>query len=472
MTDVRAGSAAVTCTPPGTPAKYAGCSVGRTAQSRLGAGDLVLQTRGAVLRGTIRTHLHNATIRASVVTSVGAVEVELLVHARRQLVVLGGHGRGGEAAALVWQFHAAPAIPPSMGLKGAEAFAAPEPDYELNPPPNCTSNGCVQRLLFSSDGRGWATLWRSELKSGSLLVALTADLPRPATLLKTVRAAAEAAGALDAAEQLGMAALTAEHTGWWAAFYERGAFLTLPPAAARVEQFHWIQAYKVGSENACRRFRDSAAAAGFLDNCVLLDGINGPLSLSKTKWTGAIWDMNVEGSQWTSLGINAMEQTQALVERIPEQTLNFIASVPKAFRNDSAAISGGTGSMQYVAACAVEYCEFPLCLNASNVPDLGCLTQPEPAGAKQFASFFGGLPWICHSIWLVYRHSMDEAVLLKLAPLLQRATTMYLRTAIREKDGKLHLPSMFSPEYAVASVLITRCSSGACARFSPSARAC
>ena len=53
----------------------------------------------------------------------------------------------------------------------------------------------------------------------------------------------------------------------------------------------------------------------------------GPLSLSKTKWIAAIWDMNVEGSQWGSLGANAMEQALALVRRIPEQLPNLIASV-------------------------------------------------------------------------------------------------------------------------------------------------
>ena len=52
-----------------------------------------------------------------------------------------------------------------------------------------------------------------------------------------------------------------------------------------------------------------------------------PLSLSKTKWSAAIWDMNVEGSQWGSLGANAMEQALALVRRIPEQLPNLIASV-------------------------------------------------------------------------------------------------------------------------------------------------
>ena len=71
------------------------------------------------------------------------------------------------------------------------------------------------------------------------------------------------------------------------------------------------QVFKVGAENACRRFLDSAAAPGVLDNCMLLDGINGPLTLSKTKWPEAIWDMNVQGSQWAALAMNSMEQVRA-----------------------------------------------------------------------------------------------------------------------------------------------------------------
>ena len=54
---------------------------------------------------------------------------------------------------------------------------------------------------------------------------------------------------------------------------------------------------------------------------------------------------------------------------------------------------------------------------------------------------------------LVYRHTLDDTILQSLVPLLKRATTLYLRTAIHGADGKLHLPTMFSPEYANAADL-------------------
>ena len=58
---------------------------------------------------------------------------------------------------------------------------------------------------------------------------------------------------------------------------------------------------------------------------------------------------------------------------------------------------------------------------------LGCLTR----SSSNFSSFFGGLPWICHSMYLVYRHTMDEALLTSIVPLLKRATNLYLHTAQR-----------------------------------------
>ena len=156
--------------------------------------------------------------------------------------------------------------------------AAPPKGYAPNPPPQCNASSCRQSLLASAEGRGWVTAWRQD-GAARLVVALTTDLPRPAVADKTIRAAAEAHRALDAAFALGAEALAAEHASWWSRYYwsdGSGAFLSLPASAAQLEQFHWIQVFKIGAENACRRFKDSAwDDPSFLDNCVLLDGING-----------------------------------------------------------------------------------------------------------------------------------------------------------------------------------------------------
>ena len=76
------------------------CDGSSLSQSKYGVGSLVLQgTRGAVVSGSIRTHLHNATIVARLVTTAGAISFTVFVHAERQLVVVEGlRGVGGEGA--------------------------------------------------------------------------------------------------------------------------------------------------------------------------------------------------------------------------------------------------------------------------------------------------------------------------------------------------------------------------------------
>ena len=464
VSDIRTGDLAVTCNPTAPP-PYNTCGIsGRTARPRFGIGDLVLSGAGPIISGSIRTHLHNATIIATLTTAKGELSFAVYVHARRQIVVVEGlRGSGGEAGATVtWEFRPAPALPPGLFKElpgGGFTGAPPAGNYTLNPRPACTASGCRQALVASPEGRGWVTTWKQTDRS-RLLVAVTSDLPRPVVLPKTIRATAEAARALAAAVELGADVLAAEHTGWWAEYYwsttsvgSSGAFLSLPAAAAQLEQFHYIQVFKVGAENACRRFADSAYSdqPDYLDNCILLDGINGPLSVSKTKWSEAIWDMNVEGSQWASFSANMIEQARALPLRIAEQLPNMIATVPPHMRNDSAAISGGTGSLSFVADCAIKYCTFPVCANVTTVPDMACLVHstPLPPGGRKYpkgfvfgSNYYGGLPWICHNIWLVYRHTLDEAILQSLVPLLKRATTLYLRTATHGADGKLHLPTV------------------------------
>ena len=154
---------------------------------------------------------------------------------------------------------------------------------------------------------------------------------------------------------------------------------------------------------------------------------------------------------------NHVEQAMSLARRLPEQLPNLILNVPPSFRNDSASMAMVTPAYSLLAVCAMEYCpQYPLCNASTEIPDLACLTRPydptpNPAHHSTFDganSYYGGLPWISHNLWSIYRHTMDESVLRGLFPLLSRATNFYVRTSIRGGDGKLHLPPTFSPEYA------------------------
>ena len=438
------------------------------ARPRLGIGALILrQTSGKIIGGSIRTNLHNASISARIRTTQGDVEFNAFIHATRQLLVVRGlRGSGGERhTQLRFDFVPAPAVSPVQfeAKRTAGAFTrftgSPLPGhYAPNPPASCSNNSCRQSLLVSREGRGWVTSWRSG-SGGQLLLTVTSDIPvRVGIAPKTTRASTEAASVLAAAAALDPSALVAEHSSWWAHLYwsdSSGAFVSLPAAAAKVEQFHWITLLKVASENACRRFVDSAFPPGILDNCLLLDGLNFVGPMQKTKYPFAIWDMNVQGAQWGSHSSNLPEQSLALARRIPEQLSNFIASVPRDMRNDSASINVETASLSFLAECMVRHCDsdaFPLCVNnfsaVQDLPDEACLQH---SGSLVPQNFYGGLPWVCHSIWLVYRHTMDESILRDLLPLLKRSTTLYIRTAHVGADEKLHLPLMESPEYGEAA---------------------
>ena len=127
---------------------------------------------------------------------------------------------------------------------------------------------------------------------------------------KTVRAAAEASAVLAAASALDPKSLATEHTRWWEDFWwsdDSGSFLSLPASADQIEQFHWIQAFKIGSENACRRFVDSAFEPDVLDNCLLLDGLNYVGPTSKTKYPHAICKIVIL-SRFVALSVSLIQK--------------------------------------------------------------------------------------------------------------------------------------------------------------------
>src|SRR5262245_8473620 len=60
----------------------------------------------------------------------------------------------------------------------------------------------------------------------------------------------------------------------------------------------------------------------------------------------------------------------------------------------------------------------------------------------------GHMTWALHSAYMIYRHSMDEALLRdRIYPLLRNNANYYLYLLQKEADGKLHLPSTNSPEF-------------------------
>jgi|EP01049_Picozoa_sp_SAG25_P004185 hypothetical protein len=95
VSDIRSGNESIVCTEWHGTVTCAGSPI--WSQPKLGIGSLVLSpTAGPITGGTIRTNLHNATISARIVTTVGTVAFSVYVHALRQVLVVEGlDGTGG-----------------------------------------------------------------------------------------------------------------------------------------------------------------------------------------------------------------------------------------------------------------------------------------------------------------------------------------------------------------------------------------
>jgi alpha-L-fucosidase 2 len=73
-------------------------------------------------------------------------------------------------------------------------------------------------------------------------------------------------------------------------------------------------------------------------------------------------------------------------------------------------------------------------------------------GSDHITDQNGNLIWGLHNVWLSYRHSMDKRVLRHvLYPILARALNFYAHFLTEGADGRLHLPTTRSPEYANAA---------------------
>lgn len=74
------------------------------------------------------------------------------------------------------------------------------------------------------------------------------------------------------------------------------------------------------------------------------------------------------------------------------------------------------------------------------------------ATAGNSALELGNLTFALHNVWLRYRHTMDDELLRDvLYPILTRATNYIIHFLTKGADGKWHLPTTHSPEYANAT---------------------
>lgn len=370
--------------------------------TRLLIGHFLLEPEGEITGGDMRLDLWDATATATIRTSRGHISLRAYVATDAPYIVVDTEASDGEQG-FRWQFVPAKADSPrqlNAIARGAQNHL--KKDYVSNPAPTVktTPDGglCSQPLLA---GGGYATAWRILGSGADRTLVVTSAYAREGDV-----PSAAARADIAAADPAMLRAMYERHTAWWHDFYAQ-SFVSLPDK--KLENFYWAQLYKLASAT-----RQGGAIA---DNC-------GPW-LVLTPWPAAWWNLNVQLSYWPSYTSNHTELSRVLSDAVAAGGANLVQNVPPRYRHDSAALPVNTGS---------DLLGVPV-----GVPGSGNKAQ------------VGNLTWLCHNLWLQYRYTMDRDMLRDtLYPTLRRAVNYYLHFLTEGDDGRLHLPSTYSPEYGSA----------------------
>ncbi|SEG72753.1 hypothetical protein SAMN05216223_10934 [Actinacidiphila yanglinensis] len=154
--------------------------------------------------------------------------------------------------------------------------------------------------------------------------------------------------------------------------------------------------------------------------------------LEPTPWPASWWNLNVQLEYWLIHGSNHLE-LDGLTRSLSEFRENVRTQTAPAYRSDSLVIARSNDTT--------------LSHGADAGPDG---TGGGIPGQDAPTPEVGNLTWALHNVWLSYRHTMDESILRDVVfPLLRQSINYYLHFLEPGSDGRLHLPTTFSPEYGV-----------------------
>lgn len=366
--------------------------------SRLLTGHFELCPVGQITGGTMRLNLWNAETDVTLNTTKGKIKLRCLVHSDRMVAVFAATTEGDESG-FTWQW--IPASADSPRIQFGHWVKRPA-DYVSSPAPvvSKSSDGglSVQRLYAGGET---SVCWRETHEHGKRLLWMNISHSYP-SLDATETSQREVASAINT----GYKKLIKSHRQWWHSYYQK-SFVTLDDGVK--ENFYWIQMYKLASATRADR--------------ALID-CTGPW-LTVTPWPEAWWNLNVQLTYWPLNASNHLDLAQSLENAIYNNVANLRLNIPEPYRKD---------------ALGIGRCSSGDCL--SDVIGVPGVSKDAEVGL---------LTWVCHNLWLIYRHKMDDDLLReKLYPILKGAVNYYLHFLRRESDGKLHLPETYSPEYGSA----------------------
>lgn len=238
--------------------------------AKLPLGTLTLETKGDVLSATSRVRLWDGEVDVQLVTTAGQISTRLLAFGGSSAPSAGGSGiivaatnATGKEEGAQWNFVPgnANANAPHAVYK-TESYSCPfkAPRYKSNPTATVSAVAgmtiAVQRLLV---GPAWATAHGNRAGAGRDVTVLATTAPLDGEHTAADLAERDATWALD---KWADGSLLREHRAAWHAFYTSSSFLSI--AHPKLEQFYWIQQYKLASGMGLRG--DLAGDGGAMDH--------------------------------------------------------------------------------------------------------------------------------------------------------------------------------------------------------------
>jgi hypothetical protein len=371
-------------------------------KSRLPIGRMLLKVQGRIVKATMQLDLWNAEARGTITTEKGSISWRSFVSDKSEVIMTELTETGTEKAQ--WEFI------PELSQSPVPKFTwAPPLDtslikaYQPNPAVRLEGIKGIQTAQQPLEvGGGYTTAWKvtDSPKSRTQTLYLTVGYTFPQNTHP-----AQALERITAASQLGVKPLELAHRAWWHAYYPQ-SFLSIPDT--RLESFYWIHLYKLAS--ATRKNRQ------------VLD-LMGPW-YNSTPWPALWWNLNIQLTYSPVYASNRLELGESLTNTLDANVHNLINNVPEKYRHDAAGISRISGY------------------------DLKAPLDAENLGLHERFRESGNLTWTLHNYWMQCNYAGDDKRMVNnLFPLLKRSINYYRHLLYEGKDGKLHLPPTYSPEY-------------------------
>ena len=370
-------------------------SIGR---ARLPIGKFLLRTIAPIKKINLRLDLWNAELSGSIVTDNGTIQLQVLVAATKDVILIKTSNSSGEKQSkLEWKPEGALSPFLSLGRDSASK-------YKPNPGASFTT---VKGMHFHHQpllaGGSFTTAWKQFNTSNQQTYFITIANSYPADNSK--QAAKKTLGDLT---QKDVAALTTAHRNQWHYFYQK-SFISIPDK--RLESFWWIQQYKMASA--------TRAGAYPID-------LMGPWYRT-TPWPKYWWNLNIQLTYYPFFSSNHIDLVKPLLKMINDHIGNLSKNAPLQYQYNSAAL-GRSGPYDMSSGIKV-------------------VKGNDSIGNSAASLELGNLTWLLHVYWQAYEHTMDRKLMKSIYPVLTRAVNYYLNITGKEGDGKYHLPYTYSPEY-------------------------